>query len=97
MTSATGCLTKPFALLLYFVGAYAWTWFLSLLKILAQRDIISIPVPFIVLDIAAALGTLVAALAVTSYESGGEGRRALLGQTRLSTVLRQAEAFSYFP
>src|SRR6476660_3596965 len=76
-TSATGCLTKPsprrFALLFYFVGAYAWTWCFSLLKILAQREIISIPVPFMVLDIAAGLGPLVAALAATSYESGGEG------------------------
>jgi membrane protease YdiL (CAAX protease family) len=67
-------------LLLYFVGAYAWTWSLNLVKILAQRDIVSVPVPFIVLDIAAGLGPLVAALAVTSYEAGGAGRRALLGQ-----------------
>ena len=36
------------------------------MKILAQRDILSVPMPFIVLDIAAGLGPLVAALAVTS-------------------------------
>ena len=50
------------------------------MKILAQRDIISVPLPFIVLDIAAGLGPLVAALVVSSYEAGGAGRRALLGQ-----------------
>src|SRR4051812_4037823 len=85
-TSATGYLTKAsprrFALLFYFVGAYAWTWCFSLVKILAQRGIISRPVPFMVLDIAAGLGPVVAALAAASYESGGEGRRALLRQLR---------------
>ena len=68
------------ALLLYFVGAYVWTRSLNLAKILAQRHIVSVPMPFIVLDIAAGLGPLVAALGVTSYEAGGAGRRALLGQ-----------------
>jgi hypothetical protein len=58
------------ALVLYFVGAYAWTWFFNLVKILAQRDIVSVPVPVIVLDIAAGLGPLVAGLALTSYEAG---------------------------
>ena len=68
------------ALLLFFAGAYAWTWSFNLVKILAQRGFVSVPMPFIVLDIAAGLGPLVAALAVTSYEAGGAGRRALLGQ-----------------
>src|SRR5437867_3306004 len=84
MAAATGALTKPssrpFALFLYFVGAYAWTWSLGLVKIVAQRDIVSVPMPFIVLDILAGLGPLVAALVVTSYEAGDAGRRALLGQ-----------------
>ena len=76
----TGAPSRPFALLLYFVGAYAWTWALNLVKILAQRNIVSTPLPFIVLDIAAGLGPLVAALVVTSYEAGSAGRWALLGQ-----------------
>ena len=46
----------------------------------STRSIVSIPMPFIVLDIVAGLGPLVAALAATSYEAGGAGRRALLGQ-----------------
>ena len=75
----TGAPSRPFALLLYFVGAYAWTWALNLVKILAQRNIASAPLPFIVLDIAARLGPLVAALVVTSCEAGSAGRRALLG------------------
>src|SRR3712207_7242113 len=41
---------------------------------------VSVPVPSIVLDIAAGLGPLVAALAVSSYEAGAQGRRALLRQ-----------------
>ena len=71
---------RPFALLFYFVGAYAWTWSLNLVKILAQRDIVSVPMPFIALDIVAGLGPLVASLAVSSYEAGAAGRRALLRQ-----------------
>jgi membrane protease YdiL (CAAX protease family) len=84
MSTATGDFTRPasrpFALLLYFMGAYAWTWSFNLMKVLSQRDIVSAPMPFIVLDIAAGLGPLVAALAVTSYEAGAAGRRALLEQ-----------------
>lgn len=60
--------------------AYAWTWSFNLVTILAQRDIVSVPMPFIVLDIAAGLGPLVAALVVTSYEAGRAGRGALLRQ-----------------
>jgi membrane protease YdiL (CAAX protease family) len=67
-------------LLLFFGGAYAWTWTFNLVKILAQRDIVSVPVPFLALDVAAGLGPLVAALVVTSYEAGGAGRRALFRQ-----------------
>jgi membrane protease YdiL (CAAX protease family) len=54
-------------LLFFFVGAYAWTWSFNLMKILSQRDIVSTPIPYIVLDIAAGLGPLVAALVVVSY------------------------------
>jgi hypothetical protein len=67
-------------LLAYVVCAYAWTWSFNLVTILAQRDIVSVPMPFIVLDIAAGLGPLVAALVVTSYEAGRAGRGALLRQ-----------------
>ena len=84
MTATTLSLTKPssrpFALLLYFVGAYTWTWSLSLLKILAQRGIVSVPMPLIVVDIAGGFGPFMAALAVTGYEAGGAGRRALFAQ-----------------
>jgi membrane protease YdiL (CAAX protease family) len=79
-TTLTTAPSQPFPLVFYFVGAYAWTWGFNLVKILAQRNIISAPLPFIVLDIAAGLGPLVAALVVTSYEAGGAGLRALLRQ-----------------
>lgn len=79
-TTTLAAPSRPFALLLYFVGAYTWTWAFNLVKILAQRDIVSVPLPFIVLDIAAGLGPLVAALVVASYEAGSAGRRALLAQ-----------------
>src|SRR5439155_19462535 len=68
------------ALLLYVVGAYAWTWSYFLLKILGQRGVVGLPVPELLLDAAAGLGPLLAALAVVSFEAGGSGRRALLGQ-----------------
>ena len=35
-------------LLLYFVGAYGWTWSLNLVKILAQRDRGTEPTPMCV-------------------------------------------------
>ena len=75
-TSSPGLL----ALLLYVLGAYAWTWSFNLLKILGQRGVLAVPVPELLLDVAAGLGPLLAALAVVSYEAGGSGRRALLGQ-----------------
>ena len=72
--------SRPFGLLLYFTGAYAWTWAFDFVKILGQRHIVPVPLPLILLDITAGLGPLLAALAVTSYEAGRTGRRALLGQ-----------------
>lgn len=72
--------TRSSALSLFFVGAYAWTWTFNVTKILAQRQIVSVSLPFIVLDMAAGLGPLVAAVVLASYESGRAGRRALLGQ-----------------
>lgn len=71
---------RPYAVLFYVVGAYAWTWSFNLVKILRQREIVSVPMPLIALDIAAGLGPLVASLAVSSYEAGTAGRRALLTQ-----------------
>lgn len=72
--------TRCCALLFYFVGAYVWTWAFNVVKILAQRGIVSVSLPLIVLDIAAGLGPLVAALFVVGYEAGPAARRALLGQ-----------------
>jgi membrane protease YdiL (CAAX protease family) len=72
--------TPSHALLAYFVTAYAWTWTFNLLKISAQRGILSVPLPFIALDMAAGLGPLVAAVAASSYEGGPAAGRALLGQ-----------------
>src|SRR5215210_5653122 len=68
------------ALLLYVLGAYAWTWSFNLLKILGQRGVVAVPVPELLLDVTAGLGPLLAALAVVGYEAGGGGRRALLDQ-----------------
>jgi membrane protease YdiL (CAAX protease family) len=67
-------------LLVFVVGAYAWTWSFNLLKILGQHDVLVVPVPELALDITAGLGPFVAALAVVSFEAGGRGRYALLGQ-----------------
>ena len=65
-------------LLLYFVVAFAFTWVILGLAILAARGVIVLPVSTTILVTLATLGPLLAALSVTAYESGRAGVRALL-------------------
>jgi membrane protease YdiL (CAAX protease family) len=67
-------------LLLFVVGAYAWTWSFNALKILAMRAGLDLPIPFLLLDMVAGLGPFLAAVAVIRAESQGSGVRALLRQ-----------------
>jgi len=71
--------TGVVTVVLYVVGAYAWTWSFNLVKILGQRGVFAVALPDLLLDVAAGLGPLLAAFAAVSLKAGG-GRRALLSQ-----------------
>ena len=77
--SQTSRLAKN-GLLLYFVVAFAFTWVILGLAILAARGVISLSVSATVLVTLATLGPFLAALSATGYESGRTGVRALLQQ-----------------
>jgi len=79
-TTAQPRAARRYGLILFFVAAYAWTWLFQLLSVLIARHTISLPLPRELVETIGFLGPALAALAVTAYEAGGAGVRALLAQ-----------------
>jgi membrane protease YdiL (CAAX protease family) len=85
-TAAGQTLPTPSAaarpVLLYFGAAFAFTWLVLGLAVLAGHGVIALPIPATVLITLGTLGPLLAAVSVTAAEAGRTGVRRLLGQLR---------------
>src|SRR5215213_1794059 len=79
-TTAQPRAARRYGLILFFVAAYAWIWLFQLLSALMARHAISLPLPSELVETIGLLGSALAALGVTAYETGGAGLRTLLGQ-----------------